>query len=75
MKRKIFVILLFLTPVLFFCGHRLVKMVFPPDNLESLKMEIIGALMCGYGASLGLWYLDRKVSQKQGEKVSEDLSE
>jgi hypothetical protein len=28
---------------------------------ESLKSEIIGALLCGYGASLGLWFSFRKL--------------
>jgi hypothetical protein len=71
MKRKIFIILLFVSPIFFFFGHRLMRMIFTPERIESLKDEVILALMCGYGASLGLWFLDRK-SRKEKDFQTKD---
>jgi hypothetical protein len=71
MKRKIFIILLFASPVFFFFGHRLLHVIFPPEGTESFKYEIIKAIMCGYGASLGLWCLDRK-SRKEKDSQAKD---
>jgi hypothetical protein len=71
MKRKLFIILLFVSPIFFFLGHRLLHVIFPPERSESLKYEIIGAIVCGYGASFGLWSLDRK-SRKEKESQTID---
>jgi hypothetical protein len=75
MKRKIFIILLFLTPILFFLGMRLLHLIFPPDRPESLKSELTLALMSGYGASIGLWFLFRKAGKTGRKKISNDLSD
>jgi hypothetical protein len=48
MKRKVFIILLFLTPILLFFWMRLMHLIFPSDRPESLKSEITGAITGGY---------------------------
>jgi hypothetical protein len=69
MKNKTLVLfILFSTPILFFIGNRLLQMFFPPEIPESLKNEIISAVMCGYGASIGLWFLFRKAYKNQKKK-------
>jgi hypothetical protein len=67
MRKKIFMTLLFVTPVFFFFGIRLLDVIIGRDNQESLTGEIIGALLCGYGGSLGLWYLYRKANKGKKE--------
>lgn len=57
MKKEIFIILLFLAPLLFFFWYRSLQIIVGNDNQEPVKYEIIGALMCGFGVSLGLWNL------------------
>jgi hypothetical protein len=71
MKRKIFIILLFVIPVLYFFGMRLSRMIFQTERTESLKSEIIGAIIIGYTMSLYFWYLDRK-SRKEKESQTKD---
>jgi hypothetical protein len=66
--KKIRLILLCTTPVLFFFGMRFMRMIFSTEGSESLKSEIIGAIIVGYGASLGLWYLDRKNRKEKDSK-------
>ena len=65
MRKKIFFILLFFTPILFFLGLRLLRYLIGSDIQESLKMEIIGSIICGYGVSLGLWYHYRRANKKE----------
>jgi hypothetical protein len=75
MKRnKLLISLLLTTPILFFWGHRFLQMIFPPENPESFISELIGAVMSGYGGSIGFWMLYRKVSKNQERKESDDLS-
>jgi hypothetical protein len=71
MKRKIGLILLFVSPVLYFFGIRFVRMIFQTERTESLKSEIITAIIIGYTISLALWYLDRK-SRKEKESQTKD---
>jgi hypothetical protein len=71
MKRKIFIILLFVIPVLYFFGMRLKRMIFPRERTESLKSEIIAAIIFGCAMSLYFWYLDRKV-RKEKESQAKD---
>jgi hypothetical protein len=61
MRKKIFITLLFFIPVLFFFGMRLLRII--TGNSESFESEIIGALLCGYGGSWGLWRLYRKANK------------
>jgi hypothetical protein len=71
MKRKIFIILLFVNPILYFFGLRFMQMIFSTDRTESLKSEIIIAMIIGYTISFALWYLDRK-SRKEKESQAKD---
>jgi hypothetical protein len=74
MKRKIFIIILLLsTPIIFFWAHRFLGMISHPERPESLKSEITGALMSGYGASIGLWFLFRKAGKTGRKKISNDI--
>jgi hypothetical protein len=68
MRKKIFLILLCITPVLFFFGMRLMRMIFSTEETESLKSEIIWAIIIGYGASLMLWNLERKIRKGKDSK-------
>jgi len=64
MKKKIFFVALFITPLLFFWGKRLLELIIGNETHESLKIEIITAIFIGYGVSLGLWNLYRKANSK-----------
>lgn len=64
MRKKIFLIQLFISPVFYFFGFRLIRMIFPPEETESLKSEIIWAIIIGYSTSLALWNLHRKSKKK-----------
>jgi hypothetical protein len=69
-KRKILIIL-FITPVLYFFGIRLERMIFQMERTESLKSEIITAIIFGCTMSLYFWYLDRK-SRKEKDSQAKD---
>jgi hypothetical protein len=53
MRKKLFIALLLLSPILFWGGNRLLQIAIGNDNQESTKYEIVGALLCGYASSLG----------------------
>lgn len=55
-KITIFKVCLFLTPIPFF----LLNYLFFGNSAESLRAGVIGAILSGYGASIGLWLLYRK---------------
>lgn len=63
----VLIVLLFSTPIIFFFANRVVQFVFGSNNQESLTAEIIGAVMCGYGASLAFWLLYKKVNKKESK--------
>ena len=65
MRKKIFYMVLLLTPLLFFFGLRLLRFVIGSETDESLKSEVIHALCCGYAVSLGLWFQYRRVKKMQ----------
>ena len=56
MRKKVFFILLIFTPVLFFFGLRLLKYIVGSESHESFGSEIILSILCGYGASIGLFF-------------------
>lgn len=62
-KKKVFMVLLFCFPILFFFGLRLLRFIFGYENAESLKSEIIGSIICGTLGSLALWNLYRKATK------------
>jgi hypothetical protein len=64
-KKRVLIIYLFFTPILFFIGLRLLHIII--GSPESIKYEIIEALICGYGASLGFWMLYRKVNKQKNK--------
>lgn len=55
-KDKLFIICLFLTPIPFFLLN---YFIFNHNN-DSLMGGIIGAILCGYGGSIGIWLLYKK---------------
>jgi hypothetical protein len=65
MKKKVFMILLFSAPILFFFGYRLLQTIIGSDSQESLTAEIIGSIMCGYLGSYGIWNLYKKVNKQK----------
>jgi hypothetical protein len=48
---------------------RLMHLIFPSDRPESLKSEIIGAVISGFLISVGLWNLHRKAGKNQKKKA------
>jgi hypothetical protein len=55
MKKKTFLILLFVIPILFFGMYHFLLII--TGSPESLKYEMIGAILCGGAISIGLWNL------------------
>ena len=60
MRKRLFIVLLFLTPIFFFFGLRLLRFIMGTDYQETITKEIVEALIYGYTVSLGLWYHYRK---------------
>ena len=60
MKKKLFFVLMFISPVLFFFGLRFFNYIIGREYQETLKQEIIGAVMCAYTGCIGIWLLYRK---------------
>jgi H+/Cl- antiporter ClcA len=59
-REKLFIILLACTPIFFFFIYHFLLKIVAPESAESIKSEIIGAVICGYAISFGLWNLYRK---------------
>ena len=68
MKKKLLFVILLSTPLWFFFGLRFLNYIIGSESQETLKQEIIGSLICGYGVSLGIWYnfLRKTKKKKQG---------
>lgn len=58
-RNTIFKVCLFLTPIPFFLLNYLIF-----DKNAELKNMVIGAILCGYGGSIGLWLLYKKRAKK-----------
>ncbi|MDR2813714.1 MAG: hypothetical protein LBB79_03535 [Prevotellaceae bacterium] len=69
LQKYIFIILLFLTPLFFFFGFRFFQIIGWSDSQEPVKDEIVRALVCGIGASLGLWPLWYQVRKNGKNRV------
>jgi hypothetical protein len=63
-SKKLLILLLACTPILFFFGYHFLQMIIAPESAESIKSEIIGSVICGYAISFGIWNLYRKVNKK-----------
>lgn len=55
---------MFCTPLIFFYANRFFGII----STETLKYEITGAILSGYGLSYGLWYLYQKTNKNSKQK-------